>query len=313
MNDGWIKIFYRLLEWEWYGDTNTVRLFIHLLLKANFKPLKWRGKTIERGSFVTSLEKLHQQTGLSIQEIRTCLKRLISTNEITSISTNKERIITICKYDSYQGDIPTEMSIVNKQRNKQSTGKQQASNKPATTSIERKNIRKEEYNNIPPNGGTSHEGDAAVEPPKEEINYAGLMKFFNSELKKAGGIMPAAQAISGQRKTMIQARVKEHGKEALMTVIRKAVRSSFLNGGGSKGWKANLTWIVRPENFVKILEGQYDDNFTTTQTSSHNNGTTDIYSNGNAGYEARQRLFQQHIAEKLAAGDATEPDISDCY
>ena len=126
MNDGWIKLFYRLLDWEWYSDTNMVRLFIHLLLKANFKPQKWRGEAIPRGSFVTKLITLSQETGLSVQQIRTCLNRLKSTNEITIKTTNKERIITLCKYRLYQSDAAEVSAAVNKQNNKRTTNKQQS-------------------------------------------------------------------------------------------------------------------------------------------------------------------------------------------
>jgi hypothetical protein len=37
---GWIKIHRSILEWEWYEDTNTFRLFMHLILKANHKDRK---------------------------------------------------------------------------------------------------------------------------------------------------------------------------------------------------------------------------------------------------------------------------------
>ena len=125
MNDGWIKLFYRLLDWEWYGNPNMVALFIHLLLKANFKPQKWRASTIPRGTLVTNLAKLHQETGLSIQQIRTCLNRLKSTNEITIKTTNKEHIITLCNYKHYQSDATELSKPANKQNNKPSTNHQQ--------------------------------------------------------------------------------------------------------------------------------------------------------------------------------------------
>ena len=38
---GWIKIHRQILEWEWYSDTNTFRVFLHLLLKANHKEKKY--------------------------------------------------------------------------------------------------------------------------------------------------------------------------------------------------------------------------------------------------------------------------------
>lgn len=78
----WVKLYTNLLKWEWYSDKNTTRLFIHCLLKANWKDGKFEGKEIKRGSFVTSLPKLSEETGLSIQQVRTSLKHLISTGEL---------------------------------------------------------------------------------------------------------------------------------------------------------------------------------------------------------------------------------------
>lgn len=83
------------------------------------------GETIPRGSFVTSLDSLAKELGLSVQEIRTALKHLISTGELTSKSTNKYRIITVVNYEMYQQ--------VNKQPNSPLTSNQQATNNQLTT------------------------------------------------------------------------------------------------------------------------------------------------------------------------------------
>ncbi len=125
INGNWIKLFSKFTEWEWYKDPNTMRLFVHCLLKANWKEAKFMGEVIPRGSFVTSLDKLAKELGLTVQEIRTALKHLISTNEVTSKSTNKYRIITVVNYELYQR--------VNKQPNSPLTGNQQATNNQLTT------------------------------------------------------------------------------------------------------------------------------------------------------------------------------------
>ena len=137
INGNWIKLFSKFIDWEWYKDSNTMRLFIHCLLKANWKDGKFQGMEIPRGSFVTSLDTLSEELGMSIQSIRTALKHLISTNELTSKSNNKFRVITIVKYELYQQ--------VNKQPNTQLTSNQQATNNQLTTIEEYKNI---EYKNI---------------------------------------------------------------------------------------------------------------------------------------------------------------------
>lgn len=135
MNNGWIKLHRGLLDWEWYDDSNTCRLFIHCLLRANHGDKTWRGKHIKRGSFFTSLESLSVETGLSARQIRTSLDKLSSTNELTSSSQARGRMITVVKYDSYQSDDRLEGSEL--------TGKCQADDRVATTNKNEKNVNNE--------------------------------------------------------------------------------------------------------------------------------------------------------------------------
>lgn len=98
----YIKLYRRLLNWEWYTDTNTKVLFLHCLLKANWKAGKWHGYSYQRGQFITSLRSLAKETGLSIRSVRTSLNHLISTGELTSWNDNKIRLITVVSFDKYQ-------------------------------------------------------------------------------------------------------------------------------------------------------------------------------------------------------------------
>ncbi len=118
--DGFILIHRKLLEWEWYSSANDTRLFIHCLLKANWKDGKFKGTVIPRGSFVTSVNSLVEETGLTIQQTRTALTHLKSTNEITIKTNHQFSIITINKYNDYQLD--------NTQNNKRITNEQQTNN-----------------------------------------------------------------------------------------------------------------------------------------------------------------------------------------
>lgn len=102
MNNGHIQLHRTLLEWGWYKDANTMRLFIHCLLKANWKDGNFKGNKIDRGSFVTSLASLSEDLELSVKQIRVSLNKLIRTSEVASKSTNKYRIITVKNYDKFQ-------------------------------------------------------------------------------------------------------------------------------------------------------------------------------------------------------------------
>lgn len=105
MNEGnYIKISRKILDWEWWHNINTCRLFLYMLLKANWNDGKFEGKVIKRGSFVSSYPKLAAGTDLTVNEIRTAISKLKSTGEITVKSYSKYSVFTIKNYDLYQGD-----------------------------------------------------------------------------------------------------------------------------------------------------------------------------------------------------------------
>jgi hypothetical protein len=133
---GWIKLHRQILEWEWYSDNNCFRLFLHLLLKANHKEKRFKGIELKVGSIVTSRDLLARETGLSSQQIRTALTKLISTNEITSVTSSQGTIIQIVSYEKFQ---VTTSEITNEQ---------QTSNKRVTTNKNDKNNKEVLFNDF---------------------------------------------------------------------------------------------------------------------------------------------------------------------
>lgn len=123
---GFITLYRKLVDWEWYKVGNTKDLFIHLLLTANFKDTRYKGIEIKRGQKLTSLTALSTETGMTIQQTRTALDHLKLTGEVTDTVTPHYRVITVIKYDDYQNltDKSTDnQQTTNKQINKQTTGK----------------------------------------------------------------------------------------------------------------------------------------------------------------------------------------------
>lgn len=139
-NESFIKLNRKILEWEWYDDLPTFRLFMHLLIKANWKEKKWHGVTIKRGQLLTSQQHLAEETGLSRQQVRTSLEKLISTNEITKSASAKYTIITIKNYNKYQDN--------NQANNQVVTNKQPSGNQVATTTKEYKNNKNDKKDDI---------------------------------------------------------------------------------------------------------------------------------------------------------------------
>lgn len=100
--DGFIKLYKKIENWQWYKDSTTLHLFIDLLLDANYEDSKVGFEIIKRGQCLTSLKRMHERTGLTIKQIRTALDKLEKSGEIGKQTTSRNSIITINKYNDYQ-------------------------------------------------------------------------------------------------------------------------------------------------------------------------------------------------------------------
>ncbi|WP_422351129.1 hypothetical protein [Flagellimonas sp.] len=141
---GFVKLYRGILEWEWYSEPNTTHLFIYCVLKANYQGKKWKGKVLDRGDFITSIEHISRDTGLSISKVRTSLERLTKSGCIRKKSTNKYTAIRVVNYKDYQ-EIPETID------NRFNLEEQSLNNEIATTKEIKKEkevlIKKEERGN----------------------------------------------------------------------------------------------------------------------------------------------------------------------
>lgn len=234
--EGWVKIHRKLLDWEWYKDNNVKIVFLHLLLVANHTEQKWKGKTILRGQKITSIEHLANETNLTVMQIRTALKKLKLTNEITMKTTNKNTLITIEKYNEYQ----IKDNENNKKDNKEITNKQQTNNKQITINKKEKNIKKERMEEITI-------GDSCVDGLQEVI------EFYNENI---GIITPYGIEILSDYE-------KEMDKELIILAMKKSVEANkrtiqyikgILNNWSKKGIKTVLEAEQEDDKFRKKSE-----------------------------------------------------------
>ena len=124
-NGNYIKLFRKFTEWGWYSDGNTMRVFLHILLNANYKDGEFKGHKIRAGECVFGRKVAAEALGLSEQQIRTALHHLRKSGEIsTSKVTNKFTILKVEKWAFYQGG----EAESNQQVNQQVTNKQPTSN-----------------------------------------------------------------------------------------------------------------------------------------------------------------------------------------
>jgi len=64
---------------------------------------------------------------------------------------------------------------------------------------------------------------------------------------------------STTRYKMLKARVEEYSIEDVEKTIESISNSSFLKGDNNKNWTITFDWLVKPNNFIKVLEGNYTD------------------------------------------------------
>ena len=123
-NETWIKLYRSIIDWEWYKDPNTKSVFLHLLLTANVSDIRYRGRIIKRGQLVSTLKEISTQTGLSIQQTRTTLNHLQSTQELTIKTYAKYSVITVVNYELYQANQHEVQHSTNKQSTRTPTSNQ---------------------------------------------------------------------------------------------------------------------------------------------------------------------------------------------
>ena len=61
------------------------------------------------------------------------------------------------------------------------------------------------------------------------------------------------------RYKMLNARIKEYGIDTFLQAINNIRNSSFLKGQNNRNWIITFDWLIKPNNFIKVLEGNYDD------------------------------------------------------
>ena len=276
MEDGWIKLHRKMREWQHYQRPSVRLVFEELLFCANTKPAWFHGIKVNRGETIVSIETICAYTGFARATVVAALKILEETKEIKRSKCWRGIRTKIINFDRYQDNESSESSIVSSIESSSKTEplielQSELQTEPLIEPEQELKKDKKEKNNIDANASTS--GAGAPDPDlssQESVDFVGLMKFFNRTMEEAGAIIPRCKSCDGKRREFVRARIREHGLDAVYEMITKASQSDFLNGKSRSGWIADFTWLFRPSNFQKVLEGNYD-NRTNNYNGQQNN------------------------------------------
>ena len=313
MEDGWIKLHRKMREWQHYQRPSVRLVFEELLFCANTKPGFFHGIRVKRGETMASVSTIEEYTGFSRKTVIKALAMLEESGEIRREKCGNYTKTIICKFDRYQGD-----------DKKQSSGNITPPTPPPSTPVStpidtpptpppstpEQEVKKDkkEKNNIDANASSS--GAAAPDPDlssQESVDFVGLIKFFDRTMEEAGAIIPRCKSCDGKRREFVRARIREHGLDAVYEMITKASQSDFLNGKSRSGWIADFTWLFRPSNFPKVLEGNYDNRNNHYQPQI--NGANQFTDPRQAEREQLARGYAAVVARRLAEDDAREAEL----
>lgn len=115
-----------------------------------------------------------------------------------------------------------------------------------------------------PNEVVTEEVKETEEPePTEEPKQTKQTKQFREILEewnslKDIGIAPIRSiGPNSNRAKLLRARIREYGFGSFREVVSQIRDSTFLQGQGAKGWMVTFDWVIKPNNYPKVLEGNY--------------------------------------------------------
>ena len=301
MSDGWIKIHRSILDDELYLAEKFTKLqaWLDLLLLAEFKPKSIFVRSIkvkvERGQLAMPIRDLAKRWKWGINKVQSFLRELEGTGKIDIKKGNTINVITICKYDKYQGSYG-DMQIdtqIDMQTDTQKGGKTNTHKITAVTGVAEDSKHKAD----------TQSGERIDTQVKEKVTK----KKYNEEIKEhnlggaASAIAPATthqEALPKKRKTKeeikaeTELRRKSFGKSLIPYVDvygKQMIRAFYdywseLNKSGTKmKWELERTWEL--DRRLKKWE----------RKDSEYNGKT----NG-----ARQKVSSRSDAESVLAGQS---------
>ena len=109
-NESYIKLYRKITDWEHYPDSRTFHLFVHLLLSAARKPMKFCGVNLKPGQYLTTYDVLQEDLGMCRKYLSESIKALCETGEIKKEMRNGRTLFTIINFEKYQGGKPQKQS-----------------------------------------------------------------------------------------------------------------------------------------------------------------------------------------------------------
>ena len=233
---GWIKIHRSIWDNPWMYRPNVFMVWTYILCHVEFQPkdVVFEGKrvTLQPGQGLFRFTEVAELLGIPTPTLYRIVDLLKNEKQIEKQSSPRNTVITVVNWLKYQVDDKQNEKQV---RNKRETNEKQMRNLPII----------KEYKEL--------KNDKNTTPAEEEqqSEYKVFTEKWNA--------LPLHNIVSlkGKRLDMLRARVKEYGMDDVLKAIGIIQRSPFLLGQNNSRWQITIDWFLKPNNFPKVLEGNY--------------------------------------------------------
>ena len=152
--------------------------------------------------------------------------------------------------------------------NEEDKEKQEKENSPLqTTPLKEKELKEKEEVSLSDANASLSSNEDAISTHEEQIDYDKLVDFWNTTTQ---GVFGKILSIENARRKMVNARIKQWGKHNFIEAIHIAMTSDFLKGQSKKGFIMTFDWFIKPTNFQKVLEHNYDNRPTNNIPAGNN-------------------------------------------
>ena len=150
-------------------------------------------------------------------------------------------------------------------------GKEGASAERVRRHRERKALleKEKEQKMLQCNSEVTNSNDVVIESNTEIEKEKEIEKEINNNISKdifinkvvsewnSIGVSPI-KLIRGTRQKMLNARIKEYSEEGVLQAINNIKHSDFLKGQNKNSWVITIDWFLKPNNFIKVYEDNYN-------------------------------------------------------
>lgn len=101
---------------------------------------------------------------------------------------------------------------------------------------------------------SSNDDNSSAKPTREHVPYQEVVEKFNEICLS----LPQVQKLTPARRQAIKGRCSEYSVPEIVDVFRRAENSDFLSGRNGNWNGCSFDWLMKPANFLKVLEGNYE-------------------------------------------------------